>query len=107
MLLSPNGQLISLVILNVLKIRFTERKLIKLFLLGVRNLAPPTWTLKTVAEESGTYPVLLLLSPGADPCPELKSLAAGHVSQAAGFIEVSLGQGQVNQAEAALQEACR
>ncbi|XP_051159645.1 cytoplasmic dynein 2 heavy chain 1 [Leptopilina boulardi] len=75
--------------------------------LGVRNLAPPTWTLKTVAEESGTYPVLLLLSPGADPCPELKSLAAGHVSQAAGFIEVSLGQGQVNQAEAALQEACR
>lgn len=75
--------------------------------LGVRNLAPPAWTLKTVAEESGPHPILLLLSPGADPSMELKSLAAQQVSQAAGFIEVSLGQGQVNQAEAALQEACR
>lgn len=49
--------------------------------------------------------MLLLLSPGADPCPELKALS--QASQSGGFSEISLGQGQVNQAEAALQEACR
>ena len=74
---------------------------------GVRDLAPPPWSLKKIAEELGTYPVLLLLSPGADPGPELNGLASNHVAQATGFMEVSLGQGQVAQAEAALEAACR
>ena len=68
--------------------------------LGVRDLAPPAWTLKKIAEESNSYPILLLLSPGADPGPELNALATG-------FTEVSLGQGQVAQAEVALEAACR
>ncbi|XP_071561821.1 cytoplasmic dynein 2 heavy chain 1 [Temnothorax nylanderi] len=74
--------------------------------LGVKDLAPPLWTLSTVAQEkAGTYPVLLLLSPGTDPGPELSVLAEKHTS--AGFTEVSLGQGHVTQAELALEAACR
>ncbi|XP_023246189.1 cytoplasmic dynein 2 heavy chain 1 [Copidosoma floridanum] len=75
--------------------------------IGVRNLSPPAWTLKQVAEESESRPVLLLLSPGADPEPELRSLVANHVVPATGFAEVSLGQGHVAQAESALEAACK
>ncbi|XP_050496495.1 cytoplasmic dynein 2 heavy chain 1 [Bombus huntii] len=75
--------------------------------LGVKNLAPPHWSLRKVAENESTYPVLLLLSPGADPGSELAALANNHVASATGFVEVSLGQGQVAQAELALESACR
>lgn len=74
---------------------------------GVKNLAPPHWSLRKVAENESTYPVLLLLSPGADPGSELAALANNHVASATGFVEVSLGQGQVAQAELALESACR
>ncbi|EFN76217.1 Cytoplasmic dynein 2 heavy chain 1 [Harpegnathos saltator] len=75
--------------------------------LGVKNLAPPLWTLGSVAQEKeGSYPVLLLLSPGADPGPELSALAAKHASSS-GFTEISLGQGHITQAESALEAACR
>nr|XP_012219219.1 PREDICTED: cytoplasmic dynein 2 heavy chain 1 [Linepithema humile] len=74
--------------------------------LGVKDLAPPLWTLNTIAQEKeGSYPVLLLLSPGTDPGAELSILAANHAS--AGFTEISLGQGYVTQAESALEAACR
>ncbi|KAL0104886.1 hypothetical protein PUN28_016497 [Cardiocondyla obscurior] len=74
--------------------------------LGVKDLAPPLWTLGTIAQEkTGPYPVLLLLSPGTDPGPELSVLAEKHTST--GFTEVSLGQGHVTQAELALEAACR
>ncbi|XP_029665147.1 cytoplasmic dynein 2 heavy chain 1 [Formica exsecta] len=74
--------------------------------LGVKDLAPPVWTLNTIAQEKErSYPVLLLLSPGTDPGPELNVLAAKYAS--AGFTEVSLGQGHVTQAESALEAACR
>lgn len=66
------------------------------------------WTLGAVAQEKdGSYPVLLLLSPGADPGPELSALATKHTSSSSGFAEVSLGQGHVTQAESALEAACR
>jgi dynein heavy chain 2, cytosolic len=71
----------------------------------VKDLAPPLWSLSTIAQEKGSYPVLLLLSPGTDPGPELSVLAEKHTS--AGFTEVSLGQGHVTQAEWALEAACR
>lgn len=72
----------------------------------MKDLAPPLWTLSTIAQEKmGSYPVLLLLSPGTDPGPELSVLAEKHTS--AGFSEVSLGQGHVTQAELALEAACR
>ncbi|XP_018402903.1 PREDICTED: cytoplasmic dynein 2 heavy chain 1 [Cyphomyrmex costatus] len=74
--------------------------------LGVKDLAPPLWSLSTIVQEkAGSYPVLLLLSPGTDPGPELKVLAEKYTS--AGFTEVSLGQGHVTQAELALETACR
>ncbi|XP_043507557.1 cytoplasmic dynein 2 heavy chain 1 [Frieseomelitta varia] len=75
--------------------------------LGVKDLAPPHWSLRKVAENEGTYPVLLLLSPGADPGSELRALASNRVASATGFVEVSLGQGQVAQAELSLENACR
>ncbi|XP_076748967.1 dynein cytoplasmic heavy chain beethoven [Xylocopa sonorina] len=75
--------------------------------LGVKDLAPPHWSLSKVAEHETTYPVLLLLSPGADPGSELRSLANNQTASATGFVEVSLGQGQVAQAELALENACR
>ncbi|XP_076646917.1 dynein cytoplasmic heavy chain beethoven [Halictus rubicundus] len=75
--------------------------------LGVKELAPPPWSLRKVAEEQASYPVLLLLSPGADPGSELRGLANNQVASATGFAEVSLGQGQVAQAEVALESACR
>lgn len=75
---------------------------------GVKDLAPPLWTLGSIAQEKeGSYPVLLLLSPGADPGPELSALAAKHASSSSGFTEISLGQGHVTQAETALEAACR
>ncbi|XP_076387639.1 dynein cytoplasmic heavy chain beethoven [Megachile rotundata] len=74
--------------------------------LGVKDLSPPNWSLRKIAEQE-TYPVLLLLSPGADPGSELRALANNQVASATGFIEVSLGQGQVAQAELALENACR
>ncbi|CAK9809936.1 Cytoplasmic dynein 2 heavy chain 1 [Anthophora quadrimaculata] len=75
--------------------------------LGVKDLAPPHWSLRIVAEHETTYPVLLMLSPGADPGSELRALANNQVTSATGFVEVSLGQGQVAQAELALESACR
>jgi len=79
---------------------------LRINLKGVKDLAPPAWTLDTIAQEKErSYPVLLLLSPGTDPSPELSMLAAKYAS--AGFTEVSLGQGHVIQAESALETACR
>ncbi|XP_032668403.1 cytoplasmic dynein 2 heavy chain 1 [Odontomachus brunneus] len=75
--------------------------------LGVKDLAPPLWTLGAIAQEKGSYPVLLLLSPGADPGPELSALATKHSSASSGFTEISLGQGHIIQAESALEVACR
>lgn len=73
----------------------------------MKDLAPPHWSLRKIAEREITYPVLLLLSPGADPGSELRALANNQVASATGFVEVSLGQGQVAQAELALESACR
>lgn len=75
--------------------------------LGVRNLTPPSWTLNQIAKETTRKPILLLLSPGADPEPELSSLVANQMVSAHGFVEVSLGQGHVGQAESALEMACK
>ncbi|KAF7991046.1 hypothetical protein HCN44_000861 [Aphidius gifuensis] len=76
--------------------------------LGVKNLAPPAWTIDSEINNNKKLnrPVLLLLSPGADPGPELRALAL-KMKIPEGFIEISLGQGQVEQAEAALEKSCR
>lgn len=74
--------------------------------LGVKDLTPSAWTLEGEINRKMTRPVLLLLSPGADPGPELRALAL-RMKIPEGFVEVSLGQGQVGQAENALEKACR
>ena len=73
----------------------------------MKDLAPPHLSLRKVAENEATHPVLLLLSPGADPGTELRALASNRIASATGFVEVSLGQGQVAQAELSLENACR
>ncbi|XP_024946848.1 cytoplasmic dynein 2 heavy chain 1 isoform X2 [Cephus cinctus] len=75
--------------------------------LAVRDVAPPSWSLAKIAEDCKTRPILLLLSPGADPASELRAAAAGRTSSSIRFTEISLGQGQVAQAETALESACR
>ncbi|XP_043684796.1 cytoplasmic dynein 2 heavy chain 1 [Vespula pensylvanica] len=99
-----------ILIIKVLRPDYLHTALTKFAIsqLGVRDLAPPAWTLKKIAENEGsTMPILLLLSPGTDPGPELKSLAVNHVTSSIVFTEVSLGQGQVGQAELALEAACK
>ncbi|KAL2712648.1 cytoplasmic dynein 2 heavy chain 1 [Vespula squamosa] len=99
-----------ILIIKVLRPDYLHTALTKFAIsqLGVRDLAPPAWTLKKIAENEGsTMPILLLLSPGTDPGPELKSLAVNQVTSSVVFTEVSLGQGQVGQAELALEAACK
>ncbi|CAD6239204.1 GSCOCG00008639001-RA-CDS, partial [Cotesia congregata] len=73
--------------------------------LSVKDLAPSTWTMESVVEAQ-KRPVLFLLSPGADPGPELSNLAS-RLNVTGGFVEVSLGQGQVDQAEMMIDNVCR
>ncbi|XP_047369553.1 cytoplasmic dynein 2 heavy chain 1 isoform X1 [Vespa velutina] len=99
-----------ILIIKVLRPDYLHTALTKFAIsqLGVRDLAPPAWTLKKIAENEGsTMPILLLLSPGTDPGPELKSLAINRIKSSTIFTEVSLGQGQVIQAELALEAACK
>lgn len=73
---------------------------------GVKDLNAPQWTLKQVAESVTRYPILLLLSPGADPRSDLELLASEQVARTE-LVEISLGHSQVPQAEAAIQRACK
>ncbi|XP_066585667.1 cytoplasmic dynein 2 heavy chain 1 [Prorops nasuta] len=76
--------------------------------LGVRDLTAPAYSLKKLAEEEDQRPILLLLSPGTDPTPELEALSStNRRGPAEAFVQVSLGQGQVAEAERALVTACR
>lgn len=75
---------------------------------GVRELAPPALSLSRVMEEDeASAAVLLLMSPGADPVPELNALLASQRVEGMSLVEVSLGLGQVTQAEAALEACCK
>lgn len=59
-------------------------------------------------EDSGeSSAVLLLMSPGADPVPELNALLGSQRTTGMRLVEVSLGLGQVSQAEAALEACCK
>lgn len=60
-----------------------------------------------MSEDNERQAILLLLSPGADPEPELSRLVSNKLVLSSGFTEVSLGQDNVAQAERALEAACK
>ena len=46
-------------------------------LLGMKELSPPTLNLKRICQETvPSEPVLIIISPGADPSQELQELAS-------------------------------
>ncbi|GAB1603232.1 cytoplasmic dynein 2 heavy chain 1-like isoform X1, partial [Argonauta hians] len=67
------------------------------WVLGIKDLAPPSFNLKKlyVEETMATEPILIIISPGADPSHDLQELA----SQTVGidrYHQVAMGQGQSN-----------
>lgn len=69
--------------------------------LGIRSLAPPPSSVAHLLDSEGSseVPLLFIITPGADPTPELAECAAQRVGRDK-YHEVAMGQGQ---AEVALQ----
>ncbi|PSN45379.1 Cytoplasmic dynein 2 heavy chain 1 [Blattella germanica] len=75
--------------------------------LGLQDLSPPALSLKQLLTETiATEPILLVISPGADPSEELRSLAQLTVGEQH-YFEVAMGQGQVTIALEHLHTAAR
>ncbi|XP_062407923.1 dynein cytoplasmic 2 heavy chain 1 [Sardina pilchardus] len=75
--------------------------------LGMRELSPPPLNLKRLyAETLEIEPVLIIISPGADPSQELLELASETVGRE-NYHEVAMGQGQADLALATLRECAR
>lgn len=73
--------------------------------LGSQYIEPPPFDLKKCYEESkATTPIILILSPGADPMTELYKLSK-HPSIRKRITSLSLGQGQSQRAIEAFNEA--
>uniref|UniRef100_A0A8C4HEE2 Cytoplasmic dynein 2 heavy chain 1 n=1 Tax=Dicentrarchus labrax TaxID=13489 RepID=A0A8C4HEE2_DICLA len=75
--------------------------------LGMRELSPPPLNLRRLYTETLEWePVLIIISPGADPSQELAELAAETVGRD-NYHEISMGQGQADVALATLRECSR
>uniref|UniRef100_A0AAR2JK60 Cytoplasmic dynein 2 heavy chain 1 n=1 Tax=Pygocentrus nattereri TaxID=42514 RepID=A0AAR2JK60_PYGNA len=75
--------------------------------LGMKELSPPPLNLRRVyGETMETEPVLLIISPGADPSQELLELASDTVGRE-NYHEVAMGQGQADVALQVLRECVR
>ncbi|XP_055023019.1 cytoplasmic dynein 2 heavy chain 1 [Boleophthalmus pectinirostris] len=75
--------------------------------LCMKELSPPPLNLRRLfAETLEGEPVLIIISPGADPSQELAELAAETVGRE-NYHEISMGQGQADVALAALRECSR
>ncbi|XP_039269307.2 cytoplasmic dynein 2 heavy chain 1-like [Styela clava] len=75
--------------------------------LGVRELSSPGGSLKQIYDDTlPTEPVLIVISPGADPSQELQELAAATIG-AENYFQVAMGQGQADIAKQLLKEAAR
>ncbi|XP_072546992.1 cytoplasmic dynein 2 heavy chain 1 isoform X2 [Salminus brasiliensis] len=75
--------------------------------LGMKELSPPPLNLRRVYGETvETEPVLLIISPGADPSQELLELASDTVGRES-YHEVAMGQGQADVALQVLRECVR
>uniref|UniRef100_W5MJK1 Cytoplasmic dynein 2 heavy chain 1 n=1 Tax=Lepisosteus oculatus TaxID=7918 RepID=W5MJK1_LEPOC len=75
--------------------------------LGMKELSPPPLNLKRMYKETlEIEPVLIIISPGADPSQELLELASETVGKES-YHEVAMGQGQADIAIQALKECAR
>ncbi|XP_076002176.1 cytoplasmic dynein 2 heavy chain 1 isoform X2 [Genypterus blacodes] len=75
--------------------------------LGMKELSPPPLNLRRLYGETLEWePVLIIISPGADPSQELTELAAETVGRD-NYHEISMGQGQADLALATLRECSR
>ncbi|XP_040902456.1 cytoplasmic dynein 2 heavy chain 1 [Toxotes jaculatrix] len=75
--------------------------------LGMKELSPPPLNLRRLYTETLEWePVLIIISPGADPSQELAELAAETIGKE-NYHEISMGQGQADVALATLRECSR
>ncbi|XP_036005544.1 cytoplasmic dynein 2 heavy chain 1 isoform X1 [Fundulus heteroclitus] len=75
--------------------------------LGMKELSPPPLNLRRLYTETMEWePVLIIISPGADPSQELAELAAETIGSD-NYHEISMGQGQADVALATLRECSR
>ncbi|XP_024132434.1 cytoplasmic dynein 2 heavy chain 1 [Oryzias melastigma] len=75
--------------------------------LSMKELSPPPLNLRRLYAETMEWePVLIIISPGADPSQELAELAAETVGRDS-YHEISMGQGQADVALATLRECSR
>ncbi|KAM9317805.1 cytoplasmic dynein 2 heavy chain 1 [Pholidichthys leucotaenia] len=75
--------------------------------LDMKELSPPPLNLRRIYTETmECEPVLIIISPGADPSQELAELAAETVGRDS-YHEISMGQGQADVALATLKECSR
>uniref|UniRef100_A0A672GCW4 Dynein cytoplasmic 2 heavy chain 1 n=1 Tax=Salarias fasciatus TaxID=181472 RepID=A0A672GCW4_SALFA len=75
--------------------------------LRMKELSPPPLNLRRLYTETMEWePVLIIISPGADPSQELAELAAETVGRD-NYHEISMGQGQADVALATLRECSR
>ncbi|CAM1329611.1 Uncharacterised protein at_DN1743, partial [Pycnogonum litorale] len=76
--------------------------------LGVKQLSPSTLSLKKLhqTESICTEPILMIVSPGADPSQELQELATQVVGDS-NYMQIALGQGQSEIAINSLHECAK
>ncbi|XP_070553238.1 cytoplasmic dynein 2 heavy chain 1-like isoform X2 [Ptychodera flava] len=75
--------------------------------LGMKELSPPSLNLKRLLKETvSTEPILIVISPGADPSQELQDLANEEVGPER-YHQVAMGQGQADIAMQLLHECSR
>ncbi|XP_069747277.1 cytoplasmic dynein 2 heavy chain 1 isoform X4 [Narcine bancroftii] len=75
--------------------------------LGMKELSLPLLNLKRLLSETlATEPILIIISPGADPSQELQEVACETIGRE-NFHEVAMGQGQADIAIQTLKECAR
>uniref|UniRef100_A0A8C5PP60 Cytoplasmic dynein 2 heavy chain 1 n=1 Tax=Leptobrachium leishanense TaxID=445787 RepID=A0A8C5PP60_9ANUR len=74
---------------------------------GLKDLSPPPLNLKRLNKETmATEPILIIISPGADPSQELQELAGAEIGRE-NYREAAMGQGQADLAIQALRECAK
>nr|DBA32514.1 TPA: hypothetical protein GDO54_000298 [Pyxicephalus adspersus] len=75
--------------------------------LGLKELSPAPLNLKRLSKDTlAIEPILIIISPGADPSQELQELASSEVGREC-YREVAMGQGQADLAIQTLRECAR
>ncbi|KAG8584671.1 hypothetical protein GDO81_004716 [Engystomops pustulosus] len=75
--------------------------------LGLKELSPAPLNLKRLSKDTlAIEPILIIISPGADPSQELQELASAEVGREC-YREVAMGQGQADVAIQTLRECAQ